>query len=337
MPEIKLKKIQPNRLNPRLEFSKYGLDELADSIKHVGIIEPIIVRPANNDTYEVVVGERRYRAAQQAGLETVPVIIRDYTDEQLMELNLIENIQREDLSGVEKGKICQQLLERFSERYPNQASLAKGLGIRSTTTITSWLQAAGMPIEIQKRIAPETFGRVPIGKVDYRTATMVARKVKEPERAIEVVEGIAERGVTRQAAIRVARQATSEPNKPVEAIIKQVVERTPIFLPFSKAHANAIVQGEKSQTARKSKDPRLVPGATVRVQVTHYADVEITDVNRKRLGDFDEEDARREGGYTLDEFKGVWQLLHDSWNPDEVVYVVRFKLVKVMGEEPKSS
>ena len=71
MSEIKLKKIQPNRLNPRLEFNKQALDELADSIKQVGLLEPIIVRPTGNDKYEVVVGERRYRAAQQAGLDTM--------------------------------------------------------------------------------------------------------------------------------------------------------------------------------------------------------------------------------------------------------------------------
>ena len=96
MPDVELKKIQPSRLNPRLEFTKIGLDELADSIKHVGILEPIIVRLVDSDTYEVVVGERRYRAAQQAGLDKVPVIITDYTDEEVMEINLIENIQREE-------------------------------------------------------------------------------------------------------------------------------------------------------------------------------------------------------------------------------------------------
>ena len=118
MPEIDLKKIQPNRLNPRLEFSKAGLDELSDSIRQRGILEPIIVRRSGNDSYEVVVGERRYRAAQQAGLDTVPVILRDYTDDEVMELNLIENVQREDLSAVEKARVCKQLKERFPDRYP---------------------------------------------------------------------------------------------------------------------------------------------------------------------------------------------------------------------------
>ena len=92
MPNIELRKIQPNRLNPRLEFTKIGLDELSDSINQVGLIEPIIVRPVAEDKYEVVVGERRYRAAQQAGLVTIPVIVHDYTDDEVIEVNLIENM-----------------------------------------------------------------------------------------------------------------------------------------------------------------------------------------------------------------------------------------------------
>src|SRR5215204_3250741 len=98
LPDIELKQIQPNKLNPRLKFSKSGLDDLAASIRQYGILEPIIVRPMNSH-YEVVVGERRYRAAQQAGLDEVPVIVRSYSDEEVMEINLVENVQREDLSA----------------------------------------------------------------------------------------------------------------------------------------------------------------------------------------------------------------------------------------------
>lgn len=90
VPDVELERIQPNRLNPRLEFSKTGLDELADSIKQVGLLEPIIVRPRPGDTYEVVVGERRYRAAHLAGLEKVPVIVHDCTDNEVMEIDLVE-------------------------------------------------------------------------------------------------------------------------------------------------------------------------------------------------------------------------------------------------------
>lgn len=331
MPDIELKKIQPNRLNPRLEFSKAGLDELADSIKQVGLLEPIIVRP-KDDQYEVVVGERRYRASQQAGLDAVPVIIRDYSDDEVMELNLVENIQREDLSAVEKGNLCKELLNKFPQKYQSQAALARRLG-QDSSAITLWLQTLSMPNEVQRRIAPETARRaVPEGKIDYDTAVRISRQVKEPEKFVEVIEHIAEKRIPRRIATQVTKQIAKEPEKPVAQVFREVVEEAPIYLPFSKIHADAILKEIKTQTSRKAKDPRLQPGVTVRAQVTHFADLEIAEVYRKKLGDFDDEDARQEGGYTLDEFKEVWTALHGEWNPNEVVYVIRFRLSQVVGE-----
>lgn len=336
MPDIELKKIQPNRLNPRLEFTKAGLDELADSIKQVGLLEPIIVRP-RDDGYEVVVGERRYRAAHQAGLDKVPVTIRDYSDDEVLELNFIENVHREDLSAIEKGKLCQQLLERFPDRYPSVYSLGKSLGI-SNSHIFEWLQLLGMPEEIQKLIRPERKSLSLKGepKIDYQLATTIARQVKKPERQIELAKKIAERRVPQRIAREVIRGVAKEPEKPIQQVFREVVDEAPIFLPFSKIHADAIVKETKTQTSRKAKDPRLQKGVTVRAQVTHFADLEVTEVYRKRLGDFDEGDAQREGGYTLGEFKEVWKALHDEWNPNESVYVVRFRLARVVGEPTDS-
>jgi len=328
MPDIELKKIQPNRLNPRLEFTKVGLDELADSIKHVGLLEPIIVRPIDSDTYEVVVGERRYRAAQQAGLDKIPAIVTEYTDPEVMEINLIENIQREDLSAVEKGKICKELLDKFPKQYKSKADLASKVGA-SQSSVDDWLYTASMPPEVQRRIAPETERRsVPKGKIDYRTAVQISHSIKEPKKLAEVVEHVAEKRIPRRIATQVTRQMKREPDKPVEAIFREVVEEAPIFLPFSRAHAEAMEKGIKTQTSRKTKDPRLQSGMLVRAQVTHYADLEVTNVFRKKLGDFDEEDARREGGYTLDEFKEVWRRLHGEWDPNKTVHVIQFKLAK---------
>lgn len=329
MPEIELKKIRPNRLNPRLAFTKAGLDELSDSIIQVGLIEPMIVRP-KDDAYEVVVGERRYRAAQQAGLEKVPVIIRDYTEDEVMELNLIENVHREDLSAVEKGLVCKELLKRSPDKYPSQRALARRLGVDARTVI-DWLEAAGMPSRIQPLIAPETaHRRVPRGKIDYRTATTITRRIKQPERAAELVEQVARRRVPRRVAVQIAKQVDREPQKPVAEIFEQVVQKTTAVLPFSRAHADAILNGKKTQTSRKSKDPHIKPGAMVRAAITHFANLRVVDVRRKRLGDFDENDAQREGGYTLEEFKEVWKELHGEWDPQETVYLIEFELVEVV-------
>lgn len=335
MPEVELRKIQPNRLNPRLEFSKEGLDELADSIKEVGLLEPIIVRP-KSENYEVVVGERRYRAALQAGLDKVPVIIREYSDAEVMKLNLIENVQRKDLSAVEKGKMCKELLEKFPQEYPSQAILAKSLGT-SSKAIKSWLETVAMPKEVQERIAPETERRaVPAGKVDYDTVIRISHQIKEPSKLVEVIDHIAENRIPRRIATQVTRRITREPEKSVEQIFREAVEEAPIVLPFSKVHSDAIVKGIKTQTSRKTKDPRLKKGVNVRAQVTHFADLEVTDIYRKKLGDFDEEDAKREGRYTLNEFKEVWKKLHGEWNPNEVVYVIRFRTSRVIGEHNSS-
>lgn len=333
VPEIDLKKIQPNRLNPRLEFSKSGLDELADSIKQVGVLEPIIVRPKGGGTYEVVVGERRYRAAHQAGLEKIPVSVHDYTDKEVMELNLIENIQREDLNAVEKGKVCRELLDKFPDIYPSNNSLAKRLGY-SEGAINSWLQLINMPIEVQRRIAPETGQRtIPRGKVDYETVMRISRQVKEPDKLIDVIDHIAEHRVPRRIAAQVTKRIVSESEKSVAQVFREVVDEAPIYLPFSKHHADSVLKNMKTQTSRKAKDPKLQPGSIVRAQITHFADLEITDVYRKKLGDFDEEDAKREGGYTLDQFREVWKALHGQWNPNESVYVIRYRLIGVVGED----
>jgi ParB/RepB/Spo0J family partition protein len=330
MPEIELKKIRPNRLNPRLEFTKVGLDELSDSIRQVGLIEPIIVRP-KDEVYEVVVGERRYRAAQQAGLEKVPVIIKDYTDDEVIELNLIENVHREDLSAVEKGLVCKELLEQFPDKYLSQRALARRLGV-DEDTVGLWLEAGSMPPKIQSLIAPAdaVSRRVPKGKIDYLTATTITRRVKQPDRAAELVEQVAQRRVPRRVAVQIAKQVDREPQKSVAKIFEQVVQETTAVLPFSRTHADAILNGKKTQTSRKSRDPHIQPAAIVRAAITHFADLRVTDVRRKRLGDFDESDAQREGGYTLEEFKNVWKELHGEWNPQEFVYIIEFELVKAV-------
>lgn len=329
---IDLKKVQPNRLNPRLEFRKQALDELADSIKQVGLVEPVVVRPSGDDSYEIVVGERRYRAAQQAGLDSIPAIVRDYSDDEVLELNLIENIQREDLSAVEKARVCQELRRRSPDKYPSWAKLAARIGV-SSHTLTLWIQTLDLPEEVQTLIAPREVERVPPGKIDYQTAMRIGRTVEDRERQVEIAKEFADQRVSWRAARQVLQQVAREPEKPVRQVVRQVVEESPIYLPFSKVHADAIVQHVKTQTSRKAKDPRLQRGAAVRAQVTHFADLEVSDVYRKRLGDFDDDDANREGGYTLDEFQQVWRRLHGSWNPDEVVYVIRFRLARVIGEE----
>ena len=101
--EIDINKVEPNENQPRKEFNEDALQELADSIKQHGLIEPIIVQEGKKGFYQIIAGERRWRAARLAGLKKVPAIVKDYTDQEIMEIALIENIQREDLNPIEEA------------------------------------------------------------------------------------------------------------------------------------------------------------------------------------------------------------------------------------------
>ena len=323
--EIELKRIRPNRLNPRLELNIEALNELAESIKQVGLVEPIIIRPVD-DGYEVVVGERRYRASQQAGLEKLPTIVRDYSDDEVIELNLIENIHREDLSAIEKGNCCKHLIEKYSQKYPTQKALANKIGV-SSSAISLWLQLVEAPLELQKMVEPVERPRPrPIGTIDYDTAVRITRKIEEPKRQIQVAREIAKRPIRGRLARRVIQESAKEPEKPVEEIVKEIVEE-PYEMPFRLYHKDLILKGIKMQTSRRGiPDPRVKEGAVIHAAVwePHFAELYITGIDRKRLRDFTENDARREGGYTLEEFKKVWIDLHGEWNPDERVYIIHF-------------
>jgi ParB/RepB/Spo0J family partition protein len=278
-----------------------------------------------------VVGERRYRASQQAGLEKMPAIIRKYSDDEVVQLNLIENVQREDLSAIEKGKVCKYLLEKYPEKYPSQTALAKRIGV-SHDTISLWLKTVEVvPQEVQRYVAPSTISReVPEGKIDYQTAVKVGRSIKEPKRQVEVVKKLAEKRLPVKERTQVIEMVAREPEKTVEQVIEEVAE-IPYELPFRLIHMRLILDGIKTQTSRTGiPDPKVKVGAIVHAAIwePHSADLRITSIERKRLKYFDEEDAKREGGYTLEEFKKIWEEIHGEWDENQLVYVIRFEKVK---------
>jgi ParB family chromosome partitioning protein len=327
--EIELTKIRPNRLNPRLEMNIERLNELAASIREVGLLEPIIVRPVD-DEYEVVVGERRYRASQQAGLEKVPAIVREYADDEVVQINLVENIQREELSAIEKGKVCRYLLDNCQEKYPSQSAIAEKIGV-SGNVVSLWLRTFEVvPKEAQKYIAPSMIsGQVPEGKIDYQTAVKVGRSVEEPEKKVEVIKKLAERRLPIKERTEVIKKLAKEPEKPIEEVIREV-EEAPCELEFMAEDKEPLLKGTKTQTSRGDvPDSKIKVGAMVHAVIwePHVADLRITSVERKRLRYFDGEDAKREGGYTLEEFKKKWKKMHGEWNENQLVYVIHFEKV----------
>jgi ParB family transcriptional regulator, chromosome partitioning protein len=146
--ELPISQLVPNQGQPRKKFDETELNELAASIKTYGIIQPVIAANAGDGTYIIIAGERRTRAAKLAGLETVPAIIRDYTDQKKLEISLIENIQRTDLNPIEEAAAYKNLMD-FSNL--SQDDLAARLG-KNRSTVANALRLLKLPIEIQKSI-----------------------------------------------------------------------------------------------------------------------------------------------------------------------------------------
>jgi ParB family transcriptional regulator, chromosome partitioning protein len=145
-----IEEIKPNKEQPRKTFVNEKLEELAASIREKGIIQPlVVVRKAGH--YELIAGERRWRAAQEAGLREVPVVIQDVSEETALEMALIENIQREDLNAVEEAEAYQALLQRFSL---SQEELAKRVG-KERSTIANALRLLRLPAEIKRDVAED--------------------------------------------------------------------------------------------------------------------------------------------------------------------------------------
>lgn len=120
--ELRISQIEPNRGQPRRKFDEQALSELSESIAQHGVVQPLLVRPIGGGRYQIVAGERRWRASRMAGLQTVPAVIRELSDEQTMEIALIENLQREDLNAIEEAEGYKALIDKFGLTQEQVAS-----------------------------------------------------------------------------------------------------------------------------------------------------------------------------------------------------------------------
>jgi ParB family chromosome partitioning protein len=150
---LPINKIHPNPNQPRKQFDPEALEDLADSIKAQGILQPLLVEKISDDDYAIIAGERRYRAALLVGLETVPVIIKEFSSIQRMEVSLIENIQRENLSPIEEAKAYLFLLERAGIR---QEELAQRVG-KKRSTIANTIRLLQLPEALQQALLKNEF------------------------------------------------------------------------------------------------------------------------------------------------------------------------------------
>lgn len=173
---LKLSQVEPNRKQPRKKFEEGALEELAQSIRQYGIIEPIVVCK-RDDYYEIVAGERRWRAAKKAGLKEIPVILKDYSEKEIAEISLIENIQREDLNPIEEAKAYKTLIDEYDL---TQEGLAERVS-KSRSAITNTMRLLKLHDKIQKMLID---GQISAGHArallaieDKNTQLMVAEKV----------------------------------------------------------------------------------------------------------------------------------------------------------------
>lgn len=178
--------LEPNRYQPRSMFDESGLEDLAESIKSQGVVQPIVVTPKGKGRYTIIAGERRWRASKRAGLENVPVVIREVdNDQQLLEMALVENIQRADLNAIEEAEAYRTLADSFDL---SQEDIAGRVG-KGRTTITNALRLLKLPNEIQDFIRE---GRLTAGQArPLLSIPDVSQQVKIAEQAI--TEGLTAR------------------------------------------------------------------------------------------------------------------------------------------------
>lgn len=185
--EISIQQLRPNPYQPRKVFADEALEELKQSIIEHGILQPLIVRKSIKG-YEIVVGERRYRAAKEAGLEMVPAVVREFSEQQMMELAILENLQREDLTPIEEGAAYQMLIDRL---HITQEQLAKRLG-KSRPHIANHVRLLSLPTEIQQYITEGKLtmghGRALLGLKKKEKINIVADKVIKEQLNVRQLE-----------------------------------------------------------------------------------------------------------------------------------------------------
>lgn len=190
---LKISQVEPNRKQPRKNFDENAMEELAESVKQYGIIQPLIVRKKENH-YEIIAGERRWRAAKMAGLKEIPVVIRNYTDEEIMEISLIENIQRENLNPIEEAMAYQLLIKEFHLKQEDIASKVS----KSRTFITNAMRLLKLDDRVQNMVSESlltsgharTLLAIEDGDLQYETAMKVydeGLSVREVERLVKKI------------------------------------------------------------------------------------------------------------------------------------------------------
>lgn len=210
---LKISELQPNREQPRREFDEKSLAELADSISQHGILQPLLVRPFLDGGYQIVAGERRFRAARMAGLTEVPVVIKDLSDSETMQLALIENLQREDLTPVEEAKGYKQLMDSYGLK---QEEVSRVVG-KSRPAIANALRLLALPEDILQLISD---GKLSAG---HGRTLLSFKNPQEMEKAARLAS-------TEDISVRELERLAKKSNKALEnADVKKIYEKKLLY------------------------------------------------------------------------------------------------------------
>lgn len=216
---VKISMVEPNRKQPRKNFDEDALQELSDSIKQFGLIQPILVQD-RKDHYEIIAGERRWRAAKMAGLKEIPVIIRNYSEREIMEISLIENIQREDLNPIEEAQAYKRLLEEF---HLKQDEVAERVS-KSRAAVTNSMRLLKLSDEVQQMLIDDMIStghaRTLLAIEDPEEQYTVAQKIFDEKLSVRDVEKLVKNLHKPEKTVKKAVD-----NKTMEAIYLDIEEK----------------------------------------------------------------------------------------------------------------
>ena len=246
---VNISLVEPNRNQPRKEFDKEALSELAASIKQYGILQPIMVQK-NGDMYEIIAGERRWRAAKEAGLKEVPVIVRDYDKQKIIEISIIENIQRENLNPIEEAMAYQCLMEEYGLKHDELADKVS----KNRSTITNSMRLLRLSENIQQMI------------IDGKISTGHAKVLLSVENK-EEQEKIAAELISRSLSVRELEKLVKKHIKPRK---KKENKETVDYSLFYKEYEDKLkdILGTKVQINTKDKNKG-------RIEIDYYSAAEL--------------------------------------------------------------
>ncbi len=228
--ELRLSEIEPNKNQPRTYFDEQALNELAESISVHGLLQPIVVRPMVGGTYQIVAGERRWRACRIAGLNTVPVIIKSLDDKETMELALIENLQRKDLNPLEEAEGYESLIKEFDL---TQDEVAERVG-KSRSAVTNALRLLNLPDDMLKALAE---GRITAGHA--RALLAFSDVAAQQDAFIAAVNGASVRQIEAMA------KAAAKPKKE-KVEVKDAFFREVELALKNETHRKAVIKADKN-------------------------------------------------------------------------------------------